>query len=63
MSAEDPSRLTAKQIQHEVAQILATGYRRLCEEARQGDEAAPSQQPSGAPEGQESAAPRRGERP
>ena len=63
MSAEDPRRLTAKQIQHEVAQILATGFLRLCEEARQGEESAPSELRSSAPEGQECASPHPGERP
>ena len=63
MKSSDPRRLTAKQIQHEVAQILATGYLRLCEEARQGEESAPSQQRSRAHEGQECASPRPGERP
>ena len=63
MNASDPRHLTAEEIQRELAQILATGYLRLCEEARQGAESAPSQQRSGAPEGQESASARPGERP
>ena len=37
MNASDPRHLTAEEIQREVAQILAAGYLRLCEEARQGD--------------------------
>ena len=63
MNASDPRHLTADDIQHELAQILATGYLRLCEEARQDEERAPSQPPRGAPEGQESASAGPGERP
>jgi len=59
----DPRNLTVEEIQCEVAQILATGYLRLCEEARQDEERAPSQPPSGAPEGEEAASAGPGERP
>ena len=63
MNASDPRHLTVEEIQCEVAQILATGYLRLCEEARQGADIAPSQQRSGGPDGQESASAGPGERP
>lgn len=63
MNASDPRHLTVEEVQCEVAQILATGYLRLCEEARQGEERAPSQQRSSTPEGQESASVHGGERP
>ncbi len=63
MKPTDPRHLTPEEIQREVAQILAAGYLRLCEDAQQGEESAPSQQPSGAREGQESASSRPGERP
>jgi hypothetical protein len=63
VNASDPRHLTVEEVQCEVAQILATGYLRLCEEARQDEERAPSQHRSGAPEGQESASAGPGERP
>ena len=58
-----PSATTGTSVIEEIARILATGYLRLCEEARQGAKSNPSQQRSDAFDGQESASMRPGERP
>ena len=63
MKTSDPRQLTVEEIQHELAQILATGYLRLCDEVREGGESTPSQQRSGALDGQDSASAGPGERP
>lgn len=55
MNATDPRKLSPEGIQRELAQILAAGYRRLCEDANPGAQSQASQQRSGARRGQECA--------
>lgn len=63
MSTSDPRKLTPEEIQRELAQILARGYRRLCEDASPAAQSQASQQRSGAPGGQECSSRRAGEGP
>lgn len=56
MKCPEPSQMSPEKIQRELAQILATGYLRLCAEAAQASESAASQQRSGASEGQDASA-------
>jgi len=52
MSTSDRRSPSPEETLRELAQILAAGYRRLCEDASRGAESQASQQRSGAPGGQ-----------